>query len=109
MSANLISIPRIESQATNKNTIEWEIPDKVLATLILVSRVGYMFLAKVKQKKKHWWNRSWETFITKAADPATVVLTGLDFLEKHGYTIDHNSIEFGEKIGDPEYFKKMGM
>ena len=25
----LISIPRVESRAPNKNTIEWEIPEKV--------------------------------------------------------------------------------
>ncbi len=76
---------------------------------MLVGGVGYMFLIEVKEEKKHWWNKSWQTFTAKAADPATAVLAGLDFLEKHGYTIDHNSIEFGEKIGDPEYFKKMGM
>lgn len=105
MSINLVSIPRVESQAPNKNTVEWEIPDKVVVALMLVSGVGYMFLAKVKQEKKHWWNKTWKTFTTKAADPATAILTGLDFLEKYGYTIDHNSIEFGEKIGDPEYFK----
>ncbi len=104
MPENLTPIPRVESRAPNKNTIEWEIPDKVLATLMLVSRVGYMFLVKVKQKKKHWWNKSWQTFTANAADPATAVLTGLDFLEKHGYIIDHNSIEFGEKVGDSGYF-----
>ena len=109
MSTNLVPIPRVESRAPNKNTIEWEITDKVLATLMLIDRVGYIFLTKMKQEKKHWWNKSWETFTTKAADPATAVLTGLDFLEKHGYTIDHNSIEFGEKIGDPEYFNQMGL
>lgn len=101
MSENLTPIPRVDSRAPNKNTIEWEIPDKVFAGLMLVSGVGYIFLAKVKQKKKHWWNKSWETFSTNAAtDPATAVLTGLDFLKKHGYTIDHNSIEFGERVGE---------
>ncbi|MBU2109555.1 hypothetical protein KKB71_01170 [Patescibacteria group bacterium] len=109
MSENLTVIPRVESRAPNKNTIEWEIPDKVLATLMLIIRVGYMLLVKVKKQKKHWWNKSWKSFSTRAADPATAVLMGLDFLKKHGYTIDHNSIKFGEKIGDPEYFKKMGM
>ena len=109
MSENLTVIPRVESRAPNKNTIEWEIPDKVLATFMLVSRVGYMFLAEVKTGKKHFWNKSWKFFNTRAADPTTALLTGLDFLEKHGYTINHNSIEFGEKIGDPKYFKKMGM
>ena len=109
MSTNLLPIPRVESRAPNKNTIEWEIPDKALATLMLVNGVGYMFLAKVKQGKKHWWNKSWNIFTAKATDPATAILTGLDFLEKHGYTIDHNSIEFGEKVGDPKYFKEMEM
>jgi len=109
MSENLTPIPRVESRAPNKNTIEWEITNKVLVSLMLISRVGYMFLAKVKQEKKHWWNKSWKSFSTSAADPATAVLRGLDFLEKYDYTIDHNSIEFGEKVGDPEYFKKMGM
>ena len=109
MSENLTPIPRVESRVPNKNTIEWEIPDRALATLMLISSVGYMFLAKVKQEKKHWWNKSWKSFSARAADPATAVLTGLNFLEKYGYTIDHKSIEFGEKIGDPEYFKKMGL
>lgn len=109
MSENLISIPRVESRVPNKNTIEWEIPGKALASLLLVNKAGYMFLAKVKQKKKHWWNKSWKTFTTNATDPATAILTGLDFLKKHGYMIDSDSVKFGEKIGDPEYFKKIGL
>lgn len=102
----LTPIPRVESRAPNKNTMEWEIPNVVLVSFLLVGRIGYTFLAKVKQQKKHLWNKSWETFTTSDVDPATAMLKGLDFLKKYDYTIDSDSVQFGEKIGDPEYFKK---
>ncbi len=106
MSENLVPIPRVESRAPNKNTIEWEIPEKVLASLMLVNGIVYMFLAKVKVEKKHFWNKSWRNFTTSDANAGTALVTGLAFLERNGYTIDHNTIEFGEKVGDPEYFKE---
>ncbi|MFA6393281.1 MAG: hypothetical protein WCW25_00175 [Patescibacteria group bacterium] len=104
MPQNLTSIPRVESKAPLKNTIEWEIPDRALASLLLVNGIGYMFIVKVKKEKKHWWEKTWKTFSKRAADPATAVLTGLDFLEKNGYTIDSDSIEFGEQVGAKNYF-----
>ena len=95
----LISIPRVESRAPNKNTIEWEIPEKVSLCLMLVERIGYTFLAKVNVKKKHWWNSSHNTFTTSSINPMEAVMKVSDFLEQHGYYIDSNTVEFGEIIG----------
>lgn len=51
MPQNLTAIPRVESKAPLKNTIEWEIPNKVIASLLLVNGIGYMFIVKVKKEK----------------------------------------------------------
>ena len=48
---NLIPIPRVESRAPHKNTIEWEMPRKVMVSLMLVEKIGYTFIAQVKVKK----------------------------------------------------------
>ena len=109
MANQLIPVPRVESRAPQKNTIEWEIPGKVLVTFMLIERLGYTVIAKVRVEKKHWWSRPWKNFVAHATDSATAILKGTDFLEKYGYTIDHNSIQVGEKIGDPEYFRKLGL
>lgn len=98
-------VPRVESKAPKKNTIEWEIANKILASFMLVSGIGYMFVIKVKNNKKHWWEKKWINFSKIAPDPMGALSPGLDFLEKNGYYIDHNSVQFGEKIGEPEYFK----
>jgi hypothetical protein len=103
--SQLKTIPRVESKAPQKNTIEWEIPNEVLASFLLVSGAGYMFVIKVKSNKKHWWESSWKHFSKTAPDPTSAFMLGLDFLEKFGYCIDHNSVQFGEKIGEPEYLK----
>jgi hypothetical protein len=60
MNDNLL-IPRIESRAPNKNTIEWEIPNKVSVGFMAVSGLGFFVSIKIKFDKKHWWNRSWKT------------------------------------------------
>lgn len=109
MNENLTPIPRIESRAPNKNTIEWEIPKKVLVGFMLVGGVGYFVFIKIKVLKKYWWNRSWKTFTSKSHGPAEAIMNALDILEKYGYYIDANTVQFGEKIGDPEYFKKLGL
>lgn len=109
MANQSIPVPRVESRTPQKNTIEWEIPGKVLVTFMLIERLGYTVIVKVRVEKKHWWNRPWENFMTHAQDPTSAISKGLEFLEKHGYTIDHNSVQFGERIGDPEYFKKLGL
>lgn len=106
MPQNLTPIQRVESKAPLKNTIEWEIPNSVLASLMTIGGVGYMFIAKVKTEKKHWWNKKWKTYTKRAANPVTAVFSRLEFLQKFGYTIDHNSIGFGERIGEPDYFNK---
>jgi hypothetical protein len=99
MTGHLITIPRVESRAPNKNTVEWEIPGKVTVGLMLIERVGYTFLAKVNVKKKHWWSSSHQTFSTSNPNVIEVIIKGLEFLEHHGYYIDHNTIKLGETGG----------
>lgn len=96
---NLISVPRVESRAPNKNTIEWEIPGKVTVGLMLIERVGYTFLAKVNVKKQHWWSSSRKTFTASNPNVMEVIMKGQEFLEQHGYHIDHNTIKLGETVG----------
>jgi hypothetical protein len=109
MNDHLLPIPRIESRAPNKNTIEWEIPNKVSVGFMAVSGLGFFATIKIKLDKKHWWNRSWKTFTSKSHDPAEAIMKSCDILDKYGFYIDPNSIQIGEKIGDPEYFKQMGL
>ena len=99
MPNNLISIPRVESRAPNKNTIEWEIPGKVTVGLMLIERTGYTFIAKVKVEKKHWWSSSHKQFVGSNPNVMEVIVKGLEFLEQFGYYIDHNTIELGETVG----------
>ncbi len=106
---NLISIPRVQSRAPNKNTIEWEIPGKVSVGFMLVDRLRYFVFMKIRVEKKHWWNRSWKSCTAKSHDPAEALINALDILEQHGFFIDYNTIQFGEKNGDPDYFKKLGL
>jgi hypothetical protein len=105
----LISIPRVRSRAPNKNTLEWEIAGKVSVGFMLVDRLKYFVFMKIKVEKKHWWNRAWKTYTAKSHDPAEALINAGDILEKHGFYIDHNTIQFGETIGDPDYFKKLGL
>ena len=95
----LISIPRVESRAPNKNTIEWEIPEKVSVGLMLIEKIGYTFMVKVNVKKKHWWNSSHNTFTTSSTDIVEAITKVFDFLEQHGYYIDSDTLEYGEIIG----------
>lgn len=104
-----IPVPRVESRAPQKNTIEWEIPGKVLVTFMLIDKLGYTVIVKVRVEKKHWWSRPWKNFMAHAQNPASAISKGLVFLEEYGYTIDHDTVQFGEKIGDSEYFKKFGL
>lgn len=100
MSKELISIHRVESRAPQKNTIEWEIPNEALISLMLVEKIGYLFLAKIKIPKKHWWSRSHETKTFSGQDIMILTSELSDFLEKYGYYIDGNSIQLGERVGD---------
>jgi len=100
MPKKLISIPRVESRAPQKNTVEWEIPDKVLVSLMLVERIGHLFLIKINVPKKHWWHRQFKTKTFSGKDVMSLVAEVADFLEKYGYYIDSNTIEFGERVGD---------
>ena len=96
---NLIPIPRVESHTPHKNTVEWEIPREVMVSLMLVEKIGYTFMAKVKVEKKHWWNSSFKTFVISNPDIMEVITKGLDFLKRYGYYIDHKTIKFGEVVG----------
>jgi hypothetical protein len=98
-SNKLRSIPRVESRAPNKNTIEWEIPDQVSVGLMLIERIGFTFIAKVKVKKKHWWHSSHKTFTVSSSNPMEAVIKVSEFLEGYGYYIDSDSIAHGEIVG----------
>lgn len=106
---NLISIPRVESRAPQKNTIEWKIPGKVSVVYMLIARMGYTAIIKIKKEKKHWWNKSWKNFVINNPDPAHTITKAVDILNENGYTIDHNTMKFGERIGDPEYFENLDL
>src|SRR3989344_4050220 len=95
----LVAIPRVESRAPNKNTIEWEIPGKAKVVFMLVERIGYTVIAEVKS----------ELFTASSWDVVELMGKLSDFLEKYGYCINPNSVEYGEKVGDPEYFKRLGL
>ena len=99
MNRRLISIPRVASTAPNKNTIEWAIPNKVKVVFMLIERTGYTIIISVKVEKKHCWNSSYKTFTISSPNPADAIMKGLEFLEKHGYYIEHNTIAFEEEIG----------
>ena len=96
MHKKLISIPRIRSSASQKNTIEWKIPQQVSVAFTLIDKFGYTVMVKVKVEKKHWWNRSWKTFAAHATTPDAAIKKGREFLESYGYTIDTNTIKFEE-------------
>lgn len=105
---NLISIPRVESHAPNKNTIEWEIQNKVSVCLMLVEKIGYTVMVKVTVEKKHWWNSSHKKFTTSSLNPVEATVKMSNLLEQYGYYIDHNTVEFGEKIGSPDFLNNSG-
>lgn len=100
---DFILIPQIRNDATQRNTIEWRIPQQVSVALTLIEKFGYTVIAKVKVKKQHWWNRSWKTFITHASTPDAAFRKGLEFLESFGYTIEYDAGQIEERIGNPEY------
>ncbi|MCK5116582.1 MAG: hypothetical protein KAR44_08265 [Candidatus Aegiribacteria sp.] len=98
----LTSIPQIRNQTSKNDAIEWEIPQQVSVALAFIDKCGYTVIAKVRIDKKHWWNRPWKTFITHAPSPAEAIKNGLEFLESYGYTIDYNTDQFEEMIGNPD-------
>jgi|GEM_PF-1584059 len=99
MNKRLTPIPRVASNAPNKNSIEWTITNKVKVAFMLIERIGYTMLINLKIEKKHWWNRADKTFSFSSPNPADAIMKGLDFLEKYGYYIDHTTIQLGEEIG----------
>ena len=98
------TIPRIEDRSGQKESVEWQIPHQVSAAFMFIDKFGYSFIAKVKVKKKRWWNRSWETFVTHDADQTSAVRKGIEFLERHGYTIDPETAVLKEQTGIPDRF-----
>ncbi len=66
---------------------------------MLVERVGYFFVAKVKVDKKHWWSSSHKIFTTSGQNIFEIVPKIQHFLRQHGYYIDPGTIEFGEVVG----------
>lgn len=101
-------VPRVENKGPQKSIIEWEIPNEIVVSLMMVENMGWLLIAKVKRKKKSWWSRaSEENFIESGANIDMILKKGLVFLDKFGYLIDFNDFKEGERIGDPEYFKEM--
>jgi len=100
---NLITIPRCDRHTPQKDAIEWEIPEQVSVAFMFVDKFGYTLASKVKVDKKHWWNRSWKTFMTHAPTPAEAIAKGLEFLESYGYTIEYDIDQFEDRIGNPDY------
>ena len=79
---------------------------RVLATYddnSYIEKFGYTVSAKVKVEKKHWWNRSWKTFITHAPTTAEAIRKGLGFLESYGYTIEFDTDQFEERASNPDH------
>ena len=97
--SNLTSIPRVPSGASNKNTIEWEIQNKVSVGLMLVQRIGYTFIVKIKKDKKHWWSSAYKTLVVSGQNVMELIQKISDFLEQYGYYIDADTIELGEVVG----------
>ena len=93
-----VAIPRVTSRAPKRNTLEWEIPGKVSACLMLIERIGYTFVIKIKVDKRHWWNSSTKTFIKTNLNVMELIAVGAEYLEKHGYYIDANTVKYGEPI-----------
>lgn len=84
-------IPRINNSSSEEQTIEWQIPGRVSAAFMFTEATGYSFIAKVRVEKKHWWNRSWKTYITHSKNEEDAFRKGLKFLESHDYQIDAES------------------
>lgn len=95
---DLIKLPRVESKAPNKNTIEWELPDKAKFVYMIIQRLGHTTVISVKKAKKHWWSKKWETKMIHESDAMTAIAKGLDFLEQYGYTLDNHDLSFQEKM-----------
>jgi len=99
----LISIPQIRNQTSQKDAIEWEIPQQVSVAFMLIEKFGYTFSAKIRVEKKHWWSRSWKTFITHAPTSREAIRKGLEFLESFGYTIEVDTDQLEERLSDPDH------
>ena len=98
----LTSIPQIRNQTSKNDAIEWEIPQQVSIAFMLIDKFGYTFSAKIRVEKKHWWSRSWKTFITHASTPAEAIRKGREFLESFGYTIEYDIDQLEERLSDAD-------
>jgi hypothetical protein len=60
-----------------------------------------MVYLKVRGKKKHWWNRPWQTFVAHALTGDAAFTKGLMFLESHDYTIDvQDAVRLAERLNN---------
>ena len=99
----LTTIPQIRNQTSRNDAIEWEIPQKVSVAFMLIEKFGYTFSAKIRVEKKHWWSRSWKTFITHAPATVEAIRKGLEFLESFGYAIEVDTDQLEERFSDPDH------
>ena len=65
---------------------------------MFIDKFGYTLSAKVRVKKKHWWNRSWKTFIAHTPTAAEAISKGMGFLESHGYQIEYDADQLEERV-----------
>lgn len=94
MYKKLTTVPRIVNDKNQKDTLEWQIPQQISVVFTFLDNFGFTFMAKVRVEKKHWWNRSWQTFTAHDTDAASAIAKGNALLERYGYTIDQNSVKF---------------
>ncbi len=100
----LTSIPQIRNQSSKNDAIEWNIPQQVSVAFMFIEKFGYTVSTKVRVEKKHWWSRSWKTFITHAPTEAEAIRKGLEFLESYGYTIEFDTDQFEERVSNPDHY-----
>ncbi|WP_271766692.1 hypothetical protein [Aquimarina algiphila] len=91
----MILIPRATSHNTQKSTYEWRIRRRVSVALTYIEAYGYTIMAKVKIKKKYFWNRSWKTFtVYDISNPEKALKKAIELLEDYGFTIDAKNLSF---------------
>ena len=99
MYKKLILIPPATSHKTQKDTFEWRIRGRVSIALTYIDAYGYTVMAKVKIKKKYFWNRSWKTFtVYDINSPSEALKKGIQVLENYGLTIDIKNLSFEDLI-----------
>ncbi|MFZ2189374.1 MAG: hypothetical protein WA057_02370 [Candidatus Magasanikiibacteriota bacterium] len=93
----LISLPRIESKAPGKNSIEWELPDEAKFVYMIIKELGHTTIITIK-KDAGKTNPEFISEMIHESDAMTAIAKGVDFLEQYGYTLDNSTLSFAEKM-----------